>query len=317
MILKPCNYHVGNKNMTMESTNNKYISEEMIKRQSWKYYFAAVAWPVYLLILPVLFSKLGFITIILMIFPGVFLFTWVGFLMHESWHKYVPNIDNNFFYNLFCWMLITDPQLYKMLHGGHHMNVNSWEDREFHPLGKIRNPVWRIVYNSFEILFGTLFIVAASSLTIPFNPQYKAKYRFRSFAVSLFVWIIFLGGIGFLSHIIFNVSAKSIIISYVISLWICSFMLHQSQLIEHGNLIIQGDWNVRNLLTRNLKSDGIPEKIFLFLSHGDSREHVLHHTLVKVYSRPFPGKIPMPEKAIYIDLKSYLSILWEMLTKAA
>jgi len=71
------------------------------------------------------------------------------------------------------------------------------------------------------------------------------------------------------------------------------------------------------LLTRNLKSDGIPEKIFLFLSHGDSREHVLHHTLVKVYSRPFPRKIPMPEKAIYIDLKSYLSILWEMLAKAA
>jgi hypothetical protein len=94
-------------------------------------------------------------------------------------------------------------------------------------------------------------------------------------------------------------------------------MLHHSQLIEHGNLIAEGDWNVRNLLTRNLKANGILEKMFLFLTHGDSREHVLHHTLVKVYSRPFPGKIPMPEKAAYINFKNYLSIIWGMLAKAA
>lgn len=94
-------------------------------------------------------------------------------------------------------------------------------------------------------------------------------------------------------------------------------MLHQSQLIEHGNVIGEGDWNVRNLLTRNLNSDGILEKFFLFMTHGDSREHVLHHTLVKVYSRPFPGKVPMPEQAVYIRLKSYLPILWGMLTKNA
>ena len=108
--------------------NGKYISEDMIKHQSWKYYFVAAAWPVYLLLLPLVFSKIGFATILLMIFPGLFLFTWVGFLMHEAWHKYVPNIPNNFFYYIFSWMLLTDPQIYKMLHGGHHMNVNSWED---------------------------------------------------------------------------------------------------------------------------------------------------------------------------------------------
>jgi fatty acid desaturase len=297
--------------------NGKYISEDMIKHQSWKYYFVAAAWPVYLLLLPLVFSKIGFATILLMIFPGLFLFTWVGFLMHEAWHKYVPNIPNNFFYYIFSWMLLTDPQIYKMLHGGHHMNVNSWEDKEFHPLGKIRNHILRLVYNYFEILFGTLFIVVVSSLTIPFNPKYKAKYQFKSLAISIFSWIIFLGGIGFLSHIIFKVSVGSIVVSYALTLWICSFMLHQSQLVEHGNLIAEGDWNVRNLVTRNLKPNGIFEKVFLFLTHGDSREHVLHHTLVKVYSRPFPGKVPMPEKAVYINFKSYLSIIGGMLTKNA
>ena len=237
--------------------------------------------------------------------------------MHESWHKYVPNIPNNFFYYTFSWMLLTDPQIYKMLHGGHHMNVNSWEDKEFHPLGKIKNSVLRRVYNYLEIILGTVFIVMVTSVTIPFNSKYKAKYRFNSLALSLCAWIIFFGGIGFLSHLIFNLSARTIIIPSLINVWICSFMLHQSQLIEHGNVIGEGDWNVRNLLTRNLNSDGILEKLFLFMTHGDSREHVLHHTLVKVYSRPFPGKVPMPEKAVYIRLKSYLPILWGMLTKNA
>jgi len=297
--------------------NNQYISQNMVKKQSWKYYFAAVAWPLYLLVLPFVFSKLGLFAIFLMIFPGVFLFTWVGFLMHESWHKYVPNIPNNFFYYIFSWMLLTDPQIYKMLHGGHHMNVNSWEDKEFHPLGKIKNSVLRRVYNCLEIILGTVFIVIVTSVTIPFNSKYKAKYRFSSLALSLCAWIIFFGGIGFLSHLVFNLSARTIIIPSLINVWICSFVLHQSQLIEHGNVIGEGDWNVRNLLTRNLNSDGILEKLFLFITHGDSREHVLHHTVVKVYSRPFPGKVPMPEKAVYIRLKSYLPIIWGILTKNA
>jgi fatty acid desaturase len=295
--------------------NKQYITQDMIKHQSWKYYFAAAAWPLYLLVLPFVFSKLGFFTILLMIFPGVFLFTWVGFLMHETWHKYVPNIPNNIFYYIFSWMLLTDPQIYKMLHGGHHMNVNSWEDKEFHPMGQITNATLRRVYNILEIILGTVFIVAVTSVTIPFNSKYKATYRFKSLALSLCAWIIFFGGIGFLSHVIFNLPTQTIIIPSIINVWICSFTLHQSQLIEHGNVIGEGDWNVRNLLTRNLKSEGILEKLFLFLTHGDATEHVLHHTQVKVYSRPFPGKVPMPEKAVYITFKSYLPILWVMLMK--
>ena len=91
-----------------------------------------------------------------MIFPGVLLFTWVGYLMHKSWHKYVPNVPNEFFFNILSWMLLTDPQLYKMLHGGHHMNVNSWGDRELHPLGKISDLVLRMIYNYVEVILETV-----------------------------------------------------------------------------------------------------------------------------------------------------------------
>jgi hypothetical protein len=54
-------------------------------------------------------------------------------------------------------------------------------------------------------------------------------------------------------------------------------------------------------------------KVFLFLTHGDSREHVLHHTITGVYSRPFPGKLPMPDKAIVVTMRDYWAVIKEML----
>ena len=95
-------------------------------------------------------------------------------------------MPNSFFFNVLSWMLLTDPQIYKMLHGGHHMNVNSWDDRELHPLGKISNPILRKIYNYFEVILGTVFLVAVSSLAIPFNSKYKGKYHFSSLAISIF-----------------------------------------------------------------------------------------------------------------------------------
>ncbi len=90
---------------------------------------------------------------------------------------------------------------------------------------------------------------------------------------------------------------------------------NHDQLVEHGNLIIQGDYNQRNVGSRNLRNDTICQKLFHFLTHGDTREHVLHHTLVAVNSRPFPGRIPMPSNAVYISLRDYAGILWEMIRR--
>ena len=84
--------------------------------------------------------------------------------------------------------------------------------------------------------------------------------------------------------------------------------------MEHGNIIVEGEWEERNILTRNLQLRGVLEKIFLFLTHGDSQEHVLHHTQVQVYSRPFPGMVPLPKDSVFITLGDYLKILWSMIT---
>jgi hypothetical protein len=104
-----------------------------------------------------------------------------------------------------------------------------------------------------------------------------------------------------------------IVALYILIFWLGSFFLHQSQLIEHGNLIVEGDFFRRNTQTRNLKRSGIMERIFLFLTHNDSREHVLHHTKTAVHSRPFPEIIPLPEKAVSISMVDYIRILSGML----
>lgn len=289
------------------------VPPEKLRQQAWKYYFVFLAWPVYLWLLPGIFSFLGWFSVIFMIFPGIFLFTWVGFLMHECWHKYVPNLSNTFFYNAFALMLFTDPQLYRLIHGHHHSEVNTYRDIEFHPLGEIKSLGWRRIYHFFEIVLGIAFIVAFTSRQVPKDERYKSKYRHSILAGSVAFWAVFLGGLGWLSHWAFGAGWRDIVLAYAVFIWICSVALHHSQLVEHGNLIAEGDWNQRNLKTRNLRSATLLERTFLFLTHSDAREHVLHHTKVTVHSRVFPGILPMPEEAVYISLREYSVILLDML----
>jgi hypothetical protein len=232
--------------------------------------------------------------------------------MHESWHKYVPGINHSFFYNAFALMILSDPQLYQMTHGWHHSKVHSYEDAEFHPAGEIEPRGLRIVYNGLEIVLGIAFLVAVASWAIPRDSRFKDKYKNWKLLVSFLTWAVFFGVIGALSHLLFGVRVLSVVLSYLLIFWAGSFILHQSQLVEHGNLIVDGTFERRNRWTRNLSPSGIPEKIFLFMTHDDSREHVLHHTMTRIHSRPFPGAIPLPENAVRITLRGHFRNLWRM-----
>ena len=114
---------------------------------------------------------------------------------------------------------------------------------------------------------------------------------------------------GTLSIIFFNIETTQLIICYLLSIWMHSFFLHQSQLVEHGFLLKEGPYQERNLLTRNIDSSGFIEKLFLILTHNDPKEHVLHHTLPKEYLRPFPNTIPLPKEANILTLKKYFKLM--------
>lgn len=289
------------------------IADEAIRRQAWKYYFVMLAWPAFVFAFPWALARLKIFAIFPLVFPGLYLFTWTGYLMHESWHNYVPNVANTFFYSLFSLMLLTDPQVYKMLHGHHHMEVNSWNDREFHPAGRIDRVAWRRLHNFFEISGGVAFLVVVSLFFIPRHSRFRDKYRWNKLFLSSIAWLVFLGGLGAASRHLLGVNGRTILLADALLFWAGSFLLHLSQLVEHGNLIVTGEWSVRNLRTRNLRRRTLAEKLFLFLTHGDAAEHVLHHTMVKVHSRPFPGSIPLPEQAVVISMKDFLKVLASML----
>ncbi len=293
----------------------EYIDQRLIRRQAWKFYFCLLAWPLYLFLIPYAFHLLGWWSLSFMIFPGAWLFAWVAYLMHESWHKYVPGVPSDLFYYLFAFMLITDPQIYRLAHGAHHGEVHTWKDMEFHPWGKIEPKALRRLYNLMEIVFGNIFLQLLTTLRLPSRRRYEQRFRLWLALVSPMVWLLFLGSLGWASYRVFGLAYTEVAISYLLTYFWGSLIQHNSQLIEHGNLIIEGEWEERSFKTRNLRSDGVLEKIFLFLTHNDSREHVLHHTLVQVYSRPFPGQVPLPQEAIFITLGDYLKIAWGMITE--
>jgi hypothetical protein len=294
--------------------NIKYIPESDIRGLAGFYFLALFLWPLYLFVLPAIFYSCGYWTVLPMIFPGLFLFTWMGFLMHESWHKYVPNVNSGFFYTVFSLMLLSDPQLYNIIHKTHHGEVHSYNDAEFHPLGEIKSRGLRVLYSWLEVVFGIAFLVAAASLTVPRDPRFAGTYRLWKLVVSTAAWLAFYGALAFLSHSVFAIPLSMVTGVYIATFWSGSFFLHQSQLVEHGNLIVAGNFKQRNLQVRNLGHSGIIERLFLFLTHDDSREHVLHHSMTAVHTRPFPGVIPLPEKAIIITLPDYVRILGRMLT---
>jgi hypothetical protein len=291
-----------------------YIDPSLIRRQAWKFYVCLLAWPLYLFLIPYAFHLVGWWSLFFMIFPGVWLFTWVAYLMHESWHKYVPTVPSDLFYYLFAFMLITDPQIYRLAHGTHHAEVHTWKDVEFHPWRKIEPVTLRRFYNLMEIIFGSIFLQTLTMFILPFRRRFEARYRLWLALVSPLVWVLFLGGLGWGAQRVFGLAHTEVGIPFILTYFWGSLIQHHSQLVEHGNIIVEGEWEERSLKTRSLRRSGVLERLFLFLTHGDSQEHVLHHTLVQVYSRPFPGMVPIPKDAVFITLGDYAKILGDMIT---
>lgn len=292
--------------------NQEYISRLQIKRQKWKFYFLAAAWPAYLFMLPGIYGISAPASLLFMIFPGIFLYTWVACLMHECWHKYVPTIPNGFFYNLFSYYSFSDPQIYRLVHGWHHSKVNTWDDTEFHPLGRITGRFRRRACNFCEIILGVIFTFGLLTYVVPRHDRYAKAYRQNANLLAILICAVVYGGLGALSAAVFDLHAWHVAAPLLISFWLNSFFIHHTQLIEHGGLIVDGDIYQRNLATRNLRNKSIAERLFLFLTHHDSQTHVLHHTAVALYSRPFTGKVPLPDTSVIISMRQYLDILWRM-----
>ena len=276
-------------------------------------YLVLPCWFLYLLVVPYFYSINKILGLIFILFLGVYLLSLIGWLMHESWHGYFQAIPNRIFFFILSWTLFTDPQIFEVVHPSHHAKVNSYEDLEFYPLGRIDNRILRAIYNCLEIFLGTIFVLAMAGIRLAILPKTKRTFRLDLLIISVVMGLLIWGGFGYSSALLFKVSLPQILIPYFLTHWLTSVIVHHDELIEHGNLIVEGNWELRNSHTRNLRAKGIFEQIFLIFIHQDCREHLLHHTNGKSYNRPFVGKYTMPEDAVYISLAEYIGILKAMM----
>jgi fatty acid desaturase len=287
------------------------ITEAGLRREAWKFYFVLLAWPAYCIALPYVHRLIGWWSILFMLFPGAFLLNWMALLLHECWHRYVPNINNRFFYNLFSWLLLIDPQLFRLLHPAHHARVSTWDDREVHPFGDIKSRPLKILNNALELALGMLYIVLAWQIVVPLHPDYQKRYRVSSLANTTLMVAAFLVFVATACRLAFGLSAIDIVVPLLVSYWLGGMVLHYSTLIQHGNLIVAGNLDERNRWVRSLRAAGPIEAIFLVLSHQDQ---VVHHTDPSVYARPFRNHlVAAPPGAILITARNFLTIAWDML----
>lgn len=276
-------------------------------------YLVLLCWFLYLLIVPYIYSLNQIVGLVFVLFPGVYLLSLIGFLMHESWHGYFQGIPNRIFFFILSWTLFTDPQIFDVVHPSHHAKVNTYEDLEFYPFGRINNRILRAIYNCMEILLGSIFTLAMAGIRLALFPKRNRTYRFDLLLFAVVMVLLIWVGFGYGAALLFQVDLPAILITYFLTIWLTSVTVHLDELIEHGNLIVEGSFEFRNSQTRNLRANGIFEKIFLILIHQDCREHLLHHTSAKSFNRPFVERYPMPENAVYISLPEYIGVLKRMI----
>ena len=141
-------------------------------------YIVLLGWFLYLLIAPYIYSINKIVGLVFVLLPGVYLLSSVALFMHESWHDYFQRIPNRILFLILSWTLFTDPQIFDLVHPSHHAKVNTYEDLEFHPLGRIDNRILRAIYNSMEILLGSIFVLALAGVRLAISPTTKKTYRF-------------------------------------------------------------------------------------------------------------------------------------------
>ncbi|MGI9302537.1 MAG: hypothetical protein ACR2RB_07515 [Gammaproteobacteria bacterium] len=283
---------------------------DRVRCHVWRYYCILAAWPAFLLCAPGLIKLYGGWSLTVIAPLGIYLFNWLALLLHESWHRYMPGFNNDAFFRWSSRMLALDPQLFRLIHAHHHTRVSTWDDIEVHPFGNIQSRPLRIANNLLELMLGMLWIVVGWHINVPLTQEYRAGYSVRSLLISttwtlLFLALLFLG-----ATFLLGATPGEIITAWALIFWLGGLFLHHSTLIQHGNLIVEGDIRERNRWVRGLRPAGIVERVFLVLTQQDQ---VLHHWDPRAYHRLFRNNLrDKPHDAVLIDLRDYLILVTDI-----
>jgi len=237
-------------------------------------YVCLASWFIYYLLIPAAFAHSNWIGFALACSIAPFIGVWAIYLMHECWHRYFEDIDNRKMFLLFCALLFTQPGAYGHGHRTHHKHVNTYEDLEIHPVGRIASRGGRIIFYVGSSLFGSIFLLLLGLGQSGTDDSKESRWN----KVMPLVWLGTWGMIGTAAWAITQATLTDILIAYAISIWATSFAHRHNEMIEHGGVIAEGSLAFRANQTRSLKPDSLLARYFLLITHDDSREHTLHHT---------------------------------------
>ena len=274
-------------------------------------YLCLAAWVLYYIAVPMVFAHSTLAGLAVAVFPGAYIGIWAIYLMHECWHRYFAGIDNRTLFVMFCCVLFTQPNAYSHGHRSHHKLVNTYADLEIHPIGRIERRIPRALYNSLSFVFGSLFLLFFGLGQAGSDAQDESAFNDKFIPLA---WVGAWASIATLSHWVTGAAWSEIAISYLLSIWVTSFVHRHNEMIEHGGVIADGDLGFRVSKTRNLAPRGILSNLFLFLVHQDSREHTLHHSQPSENWRPrWLPSTRLPSNAVYITLSEYARLVLRMM----
>ncbi len=195
------------------------ISEKKIKGESWKFYLIIPMWLLYFFFIPKIYitSKVRFALYIF--FLGNFLFSWLGYLFHETWYEYLPNIPNKILYYIYGLLLFSDPQFYRLVHGSHHAKTHTYEDIEFYPIGEISSKPFKILYRILEFFIGTAFVFALHLFVLPRHSKTREKFSIPSNFISVLLIAGIYSALGVTALNTFQVAPPQLLACYLLSIW--------------------------------------------------------------------------------------------------
>jgi fatty acid desaturase len=268
--------------------------------------FGAVilCWFAYLVMFPVLWLKYGNGCLILVPTVGVYLCTWLGYYWHELWHNYFPGLNNQLCSDLVAYLLLADPQTYRLVHASHHKYLHTADDLEMHCVDWKRSLFARRLQFVGELLFGNIAWEFNHRICLLRDRRANPLASLRAVLIHL----LYLASIMLAANWVLPGAWEPAIASFWLTLWIGSWSTRQNQWIEHLGIQSELPQAESALLTRNMSSETFAGWLFNLMNHHDAETHLFHHTDPKLNSRNVEG-LELPEMAVTITMSQYASIV--------
>jgi hypothetical protein len=202
-----------------------------------------------------------------------------------------------------CWLLFTDPQIYRVAHASHHRYIHTVEDLEFfcEDWSTERKKRRRQFYA--ELILGSVAWQVATYERLRKAGRVSIGAATTSLGPRIGLVLVWFVPLWLIAPELWGYA----LVSWLGTLWLGALLTRHNQWIEHLGILAEGDIIERNALSRNLVTTGLAERMFNFYAHADPAEHVYHHTDGRLSTRNLG--FGLPADANSITLGGYFKVL--------